>query len=474
MFKNKDYKDNIKLLNTSINRSKKGYIWENNYKDFRKDLLNEKNLIKKYFGRGNWEINIDKINLKNYQKFIKENFKKFFNKEINLNNISLIAKKDQKKLQIDKDLKPEYLYKFFYSERIKFLYKKHNKKEIKTILEIGAGIGTLAKSFFINNKINKYVIIDIPETLILEKIYLEKSLNKRILIVKNKITKSDYENNDIILVSPDNIQCLKNIHFDILINTNSFGEFPLKFFLEYKKKLNNFKYIKNIYSLNRFFNRIRKEDSKIRFDHLGYLFNFPKNFLIKEFFIDPDFEKFDYSGYSIRSRNLELFLKIENTKKIKFEQKYFKKKYEQIVNEDFFLNKSWPRLNTRSDFLFEETSKNIAYIFFVYYHLSKKKIIIKHFLKYMINLGGIIYPFEEVYYLISRLNNDCKYSLINEKYKIFLNSNFNFKDYLADIPFFLSQKINSDILSGRESIKLFYDNLCINFILIKKVLKKLL
>ena len=151
-----------------------------------------------------------------------------------------------------------------------------------------------------------------------------------------------------------------------------------------------------------------------------------------------------------------------------------KKKYEQIVDEDFFLNKSWPRLNTRSDFLFEETSKNIAYIFFVYYHLSKKKIIIKHFLKYMINLGGIIYPFEEVYYLISRLNNDCKYSLINEKYKIFLNSNFNFKDYLADIPFFLSQKINSDILSGRESIKLFYDNLRINFILIKKVLKKLL
>jgi len=70
--------------------------------------------------------------------------------------------------------------------------------------------------------------------------------------------------------------------------------------------------------------------------------------------------------------------------------------------------------------------------------------------------------------------NDCKYSLKNEKYKIFLNSNFNFKDYLADIPFFLNQKINSNILSGRETIKLFYDNLLINFILIKKILIKLL
>ena len=241
MFKNKDYTDNIKLLNTSIKKDNKGYIWENNYKDFRKDLLDEKNLIKKYFGRGNWEINIDKINLKNYQKFVEKNFKIFLNKEINLNNISSIAKNDQKKLQIKKDLKAEYLYKFFYSERIKFFYKKYNKKEIETILEIGAGIGTLAKSFFLNNKIKKYVIIDIPETLILAKIYLQKSLNKKILIVKNKITESDYENNNIILVSPDNIQFLRNIHFDILINTNSFGEFPLKFFLEYKKKLNNFK-----------------------------------------------------------------------------------------------------------------------------------------------------------------------------------------------------------------------------------------
>ena len=474
MIKKKDNLDYIELLDSSTNNSKKGYVWENNYRNFRKDFLNEKNLLKKYFGRGNWEVNIKNIYFKNYQNFIRKSFRKFLNKEINLNNIVSVSKTDQLKLKIDKDLKAEYLYKFFYTERIKYLYKKYNTKKIKTILEIGAGIGTLARFFFINNKINKYVIIDIPETLVLQKIYLQKTLNKKILIIKNKITKLDYESNDIILVSPDNIHFLKKIHFDLLINTNSFAEFPLKYFLEYKEKLNNFKYIKNIYSLNRFFNRIRKEDSKIRFDHLGYVFNFPKNFLIKEFLIDPDFEKFDYSGYSIRSRNLELFLKIENTNRIKFENNYLKKKFEQIVNRDFFANKNWPRLNTRSDFLFEETSENIAYIFFAYYHLSKKKIIIKHFLKYIINLGGIIHPFEEVYYLISRINNDCKYSLINEKYKIFLSNNFNFKDYLADIPFFLNQKIKSNILSGRESIKLFYDNLLINFILIKKIIKKLL
>ena len=127
-------------------------------------------------------------------------------------------------------------------------------------LEIGAGIGgvcyNLMDKFYKNNK---YVIFDIPETLLICYAFLRENLNKKFSIYYygdetesfdlNKVLK----NHDIVLLPHYKLQDV-DIEFDVFVNTGSFCEMPThacenyidkvlgfsksgnKYFIEYRKK----------------------------------------------------------------------------------------------------------------------------------------------------------------------------------------------------------------------------------------------
>ena len=104
------------------------------------------------------------------------------------------------------------------------------KKEINSniVVEIGGGYGNFAHKFKELHNKSKYVIIDLPEVLLLQHYYL-MNMNKNYKII-NLIDESididiDNESFDFLLL-PFNTYQKHNFNSDIIINKRSLGEMP--------------------------------------------------------------------------------------------------------------------------------------------------------------------------------------------------------------------------------------------------------
>ena len=110
---------------------------------------------------------------------------------------------------------------------INFLYKD---KAVNQILEIGAGYGNLAHKMKSLLKDVKYIIIDLPEVLLIQHYYLSKN-NPSYKIVnllnREELVSTDVNNIDCdILLIPFSLYESLNVKFDVVINSRSFGEMP--------------------------------------------------------------------------------------------------------------------------------------------------------------------------------------------------------------------------------------------------------
>ena len=142
-------------------------------------------------------------------------------------------------------------------------------KKISKILEIGGGYGNLAtklKKIFPNVK---YIIIDLPEVLLIQHYYLSKTFpNNKIInlldyqkLNKNIILEEDF---DFILI-PFYIYKEIYLEFDLVINTRSFGEMPNSILNDYfsliqKNQVEGFLF----YTANRYVFTKSKEKNKFR------------------------------------------------------------------------------------------------------------------------------------------------------------------------------------------------------------------
>ena len=149
----------------------------------------------------------------------------------------------------------------------------------KIVVEIGGGYGNLANKFISLYKNIKYIIIDLPEILMVQHYYLEKcclatNTNKKIInIAELDIAELDNQGTidinstefDILLVPCNQYNKLNNIRIDLLINMRSFGEMP-------KNVLDNyFKWIEQninqsglMYLVNRYVFTKSKDKVKLR------------------------------------------------------------------------------------------------------------------------------------------------------------------------------------------------------------------
>jgi putative sugar O-methyltransferase len=105
----------------------------------------------------------------------------------------------------------------------------HNSKvKPDIIVEIGGGYGNFAYKFKDSHKAAKYVIVDLPEVLLLQHYYLMQ-MNPDFKIV-NLIDQSiniDVENDSFdYLLIPYNVYQNYNFKFDIVVNKRSLGEMP--------------------------------------------------------------------------------------------------------------------------------------------------------------------------------------------------------------------------------------------------------
>lgn len=114
---------------------------------------------------------------------------------------------------------------FFYKTKIQQLASQYLEKPLLDVCEIGAGAGNLA--FFLHNSgiIRNYVIVDLPEVLILSAYTLRKYIpNARLVFADELDAISLSEEGQFVFVPAQNVDRLPNSTFDLCLNLNSFQE----------------------------------------------------------------------------------------------------------------------------------------------------------------------------------------------------------------------------------------------------------
>jgi putative sugar O-methyltransferase len=166
------------------------------------------------------------------------------------------------------------------------------------ILEIGAGSGRTTEtiiSLLDENKKIKYVIADIPPALYINFLRMKNNYpNKKIALALNveseESLKKIYNDNDIILILPHQLNYFNNKDFDITIAIDCLHEMDkkiIKFYMDTINRISNYLYFKILnethvpYSFNNFLSAQNKKDYQIKSSWeliLDEKSTFPSNF----------------------------------------------------------------------------------------------------------------------------------------------------------------------------------------------------
>lgn len=142
-------------------------------------------------------------------------------------------------------------------------------KKVDKILEIGAGYGNLPHKMKALFKDIKYIIIDLPEVLLIQHYYLSKN-NPSYKIVnllnQDELTSTNVDDIDCdVLLIPFSLYEKLNIKFDIVVNSRSFGEMPRPTLTKYIQWLqNNISPNGLLYMVNRYVFTKSLDKNKIR------------------------------------------------------------------------------------------------------------------------------------------------------------------------------------------------------------------
>src|SRR5436309_1243442 len=127
------------------------------------------------------------------------------------------------------------------------------------VLELGGGLGHLARTMKLLQCTRSYVILDLPETLVFSYCFLSLNFpNARTLLVKDEesaraITTNDY---DFAFVPTLFAELINARVYDLFVNTASLGEMPnktIRYWMNYIQKNLEVRYL---YTLNRYLNTI--------------------------------------------------------------------------------------------------------------------------------------------------------------------------------------------------------------------------
>ncbi len=134
------------------------------------------------------------------------------------------------------------------------------KCRLHRVMEIGAGYGSLARIIKLQHSDVRYVILDVPETLLLSAVFLNLSFPKatiRLVTTTEEYKTASVEDPDFLLVPAQLCNELEGSQFDLLINTGSLQEMPESTVDTYFDLLENKLDIRYFYSFNYFLNSRR-------------------------------------------------------------------------------------------------------------------------------------------------------------------------------------------------------------------------
>lgn len=162
------------------------------------------------------------------------------------------------------------LYHVYSSWQLKRMYEFLNKaKKPSSILEIGGGYGGLANKLTRIFNSSKYIIIDLPEVLLIQNYFLSKSNPnlkiENLLDHNDALIQIDKIDADVILIPFTKYKKINNFSFDLAINTRSFGEMPKEIMNGYIKWIEgNISINGLLYNTNRYVFTKSVDKNKIR------------------------------------------------------------------------------------------------------------------------------------------------------------------------------------------------------------------
>jgi len=125
-----------------------------------------------------------------------------------------------------------------------------NQKNID-VLEVGGGFGGLARLMLRTGNVNKYVIVDLPESIVSSYSFLKLNFPElQIQIAATPADVNEKQGADVLLVPSDYLDELKGREFDLGINTGSIQEMPKSSSDKYVSFFENDAKFKYFYSLN--------------------------------------------------------------------------------------------------------------------------------------------------------------------------------------------------------------------------------
>jgi putative sugar O-methyltransferase len=139
-------------------------------------------------------------------------------------------------------------------KHINIIKKNTDFNNIKSVIELGSGIGMLASIFLKLNKNIKYLIIDIPPVLFFSEYYL-KNIGFKVFGYKDikngkKISINEvFKNYQVCCIPSWELELLKNYSSDLFINIASFQEIEKEASINYiniiKNSINKYIYLDN-------------------------------------------------------------------------------------------------------------------------------------------------------------------------------------------------------------------------------------
>ena len=153
--------------------------------------------------------------------------KKMINDDLNKISFNSNIGNPRNYLYENKMLNFDDLYHVYATWQLNRFIKLQNIN-IETVVEIGGGYGNFANKLKSLNKKIKYIIIDLPEVLLLQHYYLlNNNKSYKIINLIDETKEIDVKNDDYdFILMPFNIYKNFNFSFDIIINKRSLGEMP--------------------------------------------------------------------------------------------------------------------------------------------------------------------------------------------------------------------------------------------------------
>lgn len=173
-----------------------------------------------------------------------------------------------------------------------------------SILEIGGGFGALARVFKLTYPQSQQVLVDIPESLFFQHVFLKTSFpdarHQYINSPGEAITDADF-----VYVPNCHAGALRGRSFFLAVNTNSFGEMPEKASSAWLDLIQAETRTANVFLLNRFLNRINRDLMATRQGHSTWSFKLDEGWAIRDWEVDPDYERCPYFQTTL-TRNLHV------------------------------------------------------------------------------------------------------------------------------------------------------------------------